>query len=73
MAARVIVQHDEATRVAADRLGNQLTKVQRTMEEDAGAGIIMSYALIIDGKALLYALSPRLRQQFLAVSHGPRT
>eukprot|EP00878_Enallax_costatus_P006567 GHUV01006885.1.p1 GENE.GHUV01006885.1~~GHUV01006885.1.p1 ORF type:complete len:874 (+),score=262.00 GHUV01006885.1:436-3057(+) len=60
-------RHEDATRVAADRLGNQLTKVQRTMEEDAAAGIIMSYALIIDGKALLYALSPRLRQQFLAV------
>lgn len=54
--------------MAAERLGSQLTKVQRTMEEDAAAGITMSYALIIDGKALLYALSPRLRQQFLQVS-----
>lgn len=44
-----------------------MAKVQRTMDEDAEAGLSMSYALIIDGKALLYALSPRLRQHFLSV------
>ncbi|WIA12055.1 hypothetical protein OEZ85_012134 [Tetradesmus obliquus] len=58
---------DEATQLSVERLESQLNKVARTMEEDAAANIGMQYALVIDGKALLYALSPRLRQQFLMV------
>lgn len=58
---------EEATQLSVERLESQLNKVARTMEEDAAANIGMQYALVIDGKALLYALSPRLRQQFLMV------
>jgi hypothetical protein len=58
---------EEATQLSVERLESQLNKVARTMEEDAAANISMQYALVIDGKALLYALSPRLRQQFLMV------
>lgn len=58
---------EAAMAVSAERLESQLLKVQRTIDEDAAAGIAMGYALIIDGKALLYALSPRLRQLFLQV------
>jgi hypothetical protein len=58
---------EEATQLSVERLESQLNKVGRTMEEDAAANISMQYALVIDGKALLYALSPRLRQQFLMV------
>ncbi|KAF6253363.1 hypothetical protein COO60DRAFT_1547131 [Scenedesmus sp. NREL 46B-D3] len=58
---------EEATQLSVERLESQLNKVARTMEEDAAANNSMQYALVIDGKALLYALSPRLRQQFLMV------
>jgi hypothetical protein len=64
------LQFEEATQLSAERLQQQLEKVQQTIEADKGEaekGLAMSYALIIDGKALLYALSPRLRQLFLAV------
>lgn len=54
--------------MSAERLESQLAKVAHTIEEDAAANVPMQYALVIDGKALLYALSPRLRQQFLQVS-----
>jgi hypothetical protein len=35
--------------------------------DDAAAKLPVKYALIIDGKALLYALSPMLRDLFLEV------
>eukprot|EP00879_Flechtneria_rotunda_P010836 GHRR01011325.1.p1 GENE.GHRR01011325.1~~GHRR01011325.1.p1 ORF type:complete len:1369 (+),score=416.83 GHRR01011325.1:1346-5452(+) len=58
---------EEATQLSAQRLESQLIKVQHTIAEDQQAKVATSYALIIDGKALLYALSPRLRQLFLEV------
>lgn len=61
-------QFEEATRLSAERLESQLHKVKQTIEEDKVKGMETPYALIIDGKALLYALSPRLRQLFLEVS-----
>jgi hypothetical protein len=60
-------QHDEATQLSAERLESQLSKVKKTIEEDKSEQMETPYALIIDGKALLYALSPRLRQLFLEV------
>jgi hypothetical protein len=56
--------------LSADRLESQLHKVQQTIQEDKEKNMETPYALIIDGKALLYALSPRLRQLFLEVSWG---
>lgn len=64
------LQYEEATRLSADRLESQLHKVQQTIQEDKEKNMETPYALIIDGKALLYALSPRLRQLFLEVSWG---
>ena len=53
--------------MSAERLESQLHKVKQTIEEDKQAAMATPYALIIDGRALLYALSPRLRQLFLEV------
>lgn len=64
------LQYDEATRLSADRLESQLHKVQQTIQDDREKNMETPYALIIDGKALLYALSPRLRQLFLEVRQG---
>lgn len=61
------LQFDEATHMSAERLESQLHKVKQTIEEDKQAAMATPYALIIDGRALLYALSPRLRQLFLEV------
>jgi len=61
---------DEATALSAVRLESQFQKVKQTIEDDKLKGMETPYALIIDGKALLYALSPRLRQLFLEVSEG---
>lgn len=58
---------EEATRISAERLESQLHKVKQTIEDDREKVQETPYALIIDGKALLYALSPRLRQLFLEV------
>lgn len=58
---------EEATRISAERLESQLHKVKQTIEDDREKAQETPYALIIDGKALLYALSPRLRQLFLEV------
>lgn len=60
-------QFDEATHLSAERLESQLHKVKQTIEDDKQTGMATPYALIIDGRALLYALSPRLRQLFLEV------
>jgi hypothetical protein len=47
-------------------------QVLRNLEDAASAKAQLKYALTIDGKALLYALSPMLRQLFLQVSvRGP--
>lgn len=62
-----LLQFDEATALSAERLENQFQKVRQTIDEDKRNGMETPYALIIDGKALLYALSPRLRQLFLEV------
>lgn len=62
------LQIEEATRISAERLESQLHKVKQTIDDDKENGQETPYALIIDGKALLYALSPRLRQLFLEVS-----
>ncbi len=45
----------------------------RNLKDDAAASSPpVKYALVIDGKALLYALSPMLRDLFLQVRHpGP--
>jgi magnesium-transporting ATPase (P-type) len=64
-------QIEEATRISAERLESQLHKVKQTIEEDREKAQETPYALIIDGKALLYALSPRLRQLFLEVGGRP--
>lgn len=61
------LQMDEATALSAVRLESQFQKVKQTIEDDKLKGMETPYALIIDGKALLYALSPRLRQLFLEV------
>lgn len=42
-------------------------QIARTLSEDADSKIPVKYALVIDGKALLYALSPMLRDLFLEV------
>lgn len=47
----------------------------RNLQEEQTAKVPVKYALVIDGKALLYALSPKLRELFLkvrsvAVSHA---
>lgn len=64
----LVLQFDEATLIAANRLESQLHKVKQTIEDDKQTGMATPYALVIDGRALLYALSPRLRQLFLEVS-----
>lgn len=64
------MQMEEATQIAAERLESQLAKVEALMEDDTANGITMDYALVIDGKALLYALSPRLRATFLQARLG---
>lgn len=46
------------------------SQVARVLEEDAAAKVSVKYALVIDGKALLYALSPMLRGLFLQVGKG---
>jgi hypothetical protein len=67
MSGACCVQIEEATLISADRLESQLHKVKQTIDDDKDKGQETPYALIIDGKALLYALSPRLRQLFLEV------
>lgn len=44
-----------------------LLQVGDTIQEGHAAKRGVSYALIIDGKALLYALSPKLKDLFLEV------
>lgn len=67
------LQIEEATRISAERLESQLHKVKHTIQDDKEKGQETPYALIIDGKALLYALSPRLRQLFLEVRAQSRS
>ena len=46
----------------------QLDRVEKEMQKDMKEGLLqMQYALVIDGKALIYTLSPRLRDKFLKV------
>jgi magnesium-transporting ATPase (P-type) len=46
----------------------QLDRVEKEMQKDIKEGLQqMQYALVIDGKALIYTLSPRLRDKFLKV------
>jgi hypothetical protein len=42
-------------------------QVDANLAEDLAAKVSVKYALVIDGKALLYALSPMLRDLFLRV------
>ena len=42
-------------------------QVSRNLADDASAKLMVKYALVIDGKALLYALSPMLKDLFLEV------
>jgi len=46
-------------------------QVARVITEDLTVKTPVKYALVIDGKALLYALSPMLRDLFLQVCCGP--
>mmetsp|Transcript_27779 Transcript_27779/g.60872 ORF Transcript_27779/g.60872 Transcript_27779/m.60872 type:complete len:1284 (+) Transcript_27779:217-4068(+) len=55
---------EEAAQLANSRVEQQLDQAKISMTQ---AGTSMEYALIIDGKALSYALSPRLKQTFLEV------
>ena len=48
-----------------DMLAN--LQVERNLMEELMAKMPGKYALVIDGKALLYALSPKLRDLFLRV------
>jgi hypothetical protein len=60
---------------SAPRPANSSTpaaQAARVLEEDAESGLGLRYALVIDGKALLYALSPMLRSLFLEVRGGGR-
>ncbi|GFH12108.1 phospholipid-transporting ATPase [Haematococcus lacustris] len=55
---------EEAAKLANQRVEEQLRKVAATMKEN---GRLHQYALVIDGKALSYALSDRLSALFLEV------
>jgi hypothetical protein len=53
--------------LAGQHVQSELERVARVFTEDAEAGVSVRYALVVDGKALLYALSPMLRELFLRV------
>jgi hypothetical protein len=54
-----------------DPIGGLPLQVERNLADAAAdSKATLKYALVIDGKALLYALSPMLRQLFLKVGGG---
>jgi len=56
---------EEADMLCHSRIQQQLAKVEATMSEQEGS--CLQYALVIDGKALSYALSDKLAPTFLKV------
>ncbi|KAF5839585.1 HAD-like domain-containing protein [Dunaliella salina] len=56
---------EEADMLCNSRIQQQLAKVEATMSEQEGS--CLQYALVIDGKALSYALSDKLAPTFLKV------
>lgn len=57
-------KHKEVAKMACSMVEQQLQQVQASMQENKEA---LQYSMIIDGKALSYALSGHLRETFLQV------
>ena len=63
----------EAARLGNERVAEQLAQIEKGMVESLqGGNADLQFALVIDGKALSYALSDRLKTELLAVSRGGR-
>ncbi|GBF89503.1 phospholipid-transporting ATPase [Raphidocelis subcapitata] len=59
---------EDAMLLAGQHVQSELERIATTLADDAAAGVAARYALVVDGRALLYALSPMLRRRFLDVS-----